>query len=268
MRIFNRQFPIKDLVSRGRMTMLTVTRVISLFENPFGIIRHYFRGSTPDEKFVQLKKNGYRISFSSHRHDLITTLIIFARKDYGAVKPGSVVVDIGANIGIFSLFCAYCGAKSVYAIEPNSESFETLNKNIHSNNLGAIIKPIKAAVSDKSDEKVLIPIQSSPYNAVREDITTSNNSDYETISTKTLEAIIQQNNIDVVDLLKIDCEGHEFRIVPALSSSTLAKIKEIKMEYQGGDIEVILQHLHQNAFQVVKHEKDERFNAGLLWLSK
>jgi FkbM family methyltransferase len=269
MRIFNRQLPLKDLYSRSLSTLTTVTGVVRSFQNPLHIIRHYFNGTTPAEKFIE-HKDGLKILFSSHRHDLITALVIFARKDYGNIKKGSIVVDIGANIGIFSLFAAHSGAKRIYAIEPNSESFAILNDNIISNGLQSVVKPIKSAVSDNHGEKVLIPVKSSPYNAVKETILNEEDptKSYETVSTTTLETIISENDIETIDLLKIDCEGHEFRIVPSLSPSILNKIREIKMEYQDGDVEILIRHLKANSFRITKLEKDERFNAGIIWLSK
>lgn len=269
MRVFNRQLPLKDLFNRSISTLITVAGVMRSFQNPLHIIRHYFNGTTPPEKFIE-HNDGLKILFSSHRHDLITALIIFARQDYGKIKPGSIVVDIGANIGIFSLFAAHSGAKKIFAIEPNSESFAVLNDNIITNGLQSVIKPIKSAVSDIHGERVLIPVKSSPYNAVKETILNEEDptNNYETVSTTTLETIISENDIKIIDLLKIDCEGHEFRIVPSLSPSILDKIKEIKMEYQDGDVEILIKHLTTNSFRIRKLEKDARFNAGIIWLSK
>ncbi|MDE9528727.1 non-ribosomal peptide synthetase [Xenorhabdus bovienii] len=58
---------------------------------------------------------------------------IFASRDYMqhgiVVNPGDVVVDIGANIGLFTLFAHYELGASVYAIEPDPENAELLKKN-------------------------------------------------------------------------------------------------------------------------------------------
>ena len=47
----------------------------------------------------------------------------FAQAIARAVKPGSVVVDLGAGTGIFSLLAAKAGAKRVHAIDPNPAIF-------------------------------------------------------------------------------------------------------------------------------------------------
>lgn len=63
-----------------------------------------------------------------------------------------IVLDLGANIGAFSLYAAALGAKKVYAFEPNPNNYAVLLNNIAINGFEEIIYPIKKAVSDS--EKV------------------------------------------------------------------------------------------------------------------
>ncbi|MBF0482910.1 MAG: FkbM family methyltransferase [Desulfovibrionaceae bacterium] len=52
-------------------------------------------------------------------------------------KNDDVFYDLGANIGLFSIFCgkAFNGQCTVYAIEPESQNFASLNNNIYMNGL-------------------------------------------------------------------------------------------------------------------------------------
>ena len=45
------------------------------------------------------------------------------------IRPNDIVVDIGANQGVFTCYAAYHGAR-VYAFEPFPQSFETLQENV------------------------------------------------------------------------------------------------------------------------------------------
>ncbi len=64
------------------------------------------------------------------------------------VREGDVFVDIGANIGLYSLVAARQVGRGgmVYAFEPHAASFLGLLKNIDINGLGALIRPLSCAL--------------------------------------------------------------------------------------------------------------------------
>ncbi|MCC6923687.1 MAG: FkbM family methyltransferase [Nitrosomonas sp.] len=75
-------------------------------------------------------------------------------------KPDSCYFDVGANIGQYSLYPAkkYNGAVRVFAFEPQSNNYYSLNKNIFINNLAEIIASYCIAVSGKTEfSKLYIP---------------------------------------------------------------------------------------------------------------
>ena len=45
------------------------------------------------------------------------------------IQEGDVVLDIGANIGAFSLYAEQQGATKIYSYEPDSDNFFILEKN-------------------------------------------------------------------------------------------------------------------------------------------
>ncbi len=75
-------------------------------------------------------------------------------------KPDSCFFDIGANIGQYSLYPAkkYGKLIRIYAFEPQSNNYYSLNKNIYLNDLAEIISSYCIAVSNKSEfSKLYIP---------------------------------------------------------------------------------------------------------------
>ncbi len=69
-----------------------------------------------------------------------------------ALRPGAVALDIGANVGCYSLlFGQWVGpAGKVFAFEPSPESFAGLCRHIALNHLAGVVTPVRAAVSDAS----------------------------------------------------------------------------------------------------------------------
>ncbi len=256
MRLLNRTISITELPKEG-FSFLSLLPRLFIVKRPFIMLKHYIQKDSPS--FIDLK-SGLRILLSSHPHDIITFIVVFLRKDYGSIKRDSVVVDIGANIGIFSLLASLSGAKRVYAFEPSQEAFQILCENIRLNRLTDTIIPINRAVGANDNVAVKFPIASSPYNRIKSS-DDSNRDDYYEIQTVSLSSFIVNNNINHIDLLKLDCEGAEFEILPSINQSALTGISKIRMECHGEPNQLI-EELHRKGFVV------ERMKSNNIWLTR
>jgi len=199
--------------------------------------------------------------------DLLTLVVVFCKRDYGVIEKGSIVIDIGANIGMFSLFAAYMGAEKIFAFEPNKAAYEYLLQNVRENGLESIIIPINLAVTDNDNTTVKIPIAYSPQNKTQSWIDEDLRSEFELVNTISLVGILKKYSITHVDMLKLDCEGAEYEIIPTAKASTFSKIKNIRMEYHQGPVDALVSHLKGYSFNVT-HFKAETSQMGVIWLTK
>ena len=71
-----------------------------------------------------------------------------------SVSFGDIVLDVGANIGVFALCAAKQGAQ-VYAYEPIPGTFGLLQQNIHLHGLDDMVHPRNIGLSDRSEEKIM-----------------------------------------------------------------------------------------------------------------
>ena len=69
------------------------------------------------------------------------------------LKPGQVFVDVGANLGYFSVLAASCvgPAGKVFAFEPESDNFNLLRRNIEHNNYSEVIRAEMAGLSAQDE---------------------------------------------------------------------------------------------------------------------
>lgn len=189
-------------------------------------------------------RSGLVIYLSSHPHDAVTVFVIFVCEDYGEIQKGSVVVDVGGNIGIFALFAAYKGAKKVYVYEPNSESCQIIRKNVHANGLDEVIFVHQNAVTSRDNCVVKFPIKSSMYNSI---LTADSADEFEAIETVSLESVLKQEPL--VSLLKVDCEGGEYDIFFNSKPDVSRAVEEIKMEFHDGQSEQLADILAKQHFK-------------------
>lgn len=131
------------------------------------------------------------------------------------LKPGMKVIDVGANIGVYSLLAQRRVEETgrVWAFEPSSESYRRLLRNLALNKCGCV-QPVQMALSDRSD--TYFTLQSDPgfgdaYRYLRPtaDVSPSGG---ERVPVTTLDLYAARNALNNVDYMKVDVEGHEYTV--------------------------------------------------------
>ena len=162
--------------------------------------------------------------------DAVTLYGVFVRQDYGEVQGDAVVIDLGAHIGIYSVFCASQARNAkVYAYEPVLENFRQLQENIQKNGLESRIHPFRLGVAGSKGKRQLHVGQGSPFHSFYAGSLTTDQ--LVEIDAVTLQDCFLQNGIKECDILKLDCEGAEFECLYETPPQILGRIKNIRLEY-------------------------------------
>jgi FkbM family methyltransferase len=104
-----------------------------------------------------------------------------------SISPGDIVLDVGANIGVFALCAAKQGA-NVYAYEPIPSTFELLQLNIQLHGLDNVVHPRNIGLSERSEEKIMFHYPSM--------------STWDSWNTREDREFVAENLQDALDLLK------------------------------------------------------------------
>jgi FkbM family methyltransferase len=167
------------------------------------------------------------IHLRSGTFDFNTFRQVFVYKEYNFEMPFSpqTIIDGGGNIGLASVFFAnrFKGSQ-IFCIEPDGENFELLKTNTkaYSN-----IKPIQAGVWHKP---AYLKVVDNGYGhwgfMVKEVESTEPNAIYSV----SISQLIQENNLNEIDLLKLDIEGSEKEVLTENYQDWLPKTKVLVIE--------------------------------------
>lgn len=130
------------------------------------------------------------------------------------LKKGSVVLDIGANIGLYS--CAYSQYfknldLKIYAIEALENNYKQIKKNIDLNNFRNIFPFYLALGNENGILEFNLPSEDFVGNIAGSNVDTLNKSDVKiSVPMFTLDHFAKENSIESCDFLKIDIEGAEY----------------------------------------------------------
>jgi FkbM family methyltransferase len=175
-----------------------------------------------------------RILFTPQFFDPQERAVLDAR-----ISENFTFVDIGANIGAYSLFvAARAGAFArILAVEPQPEIFDRLAYNIRQNPFGTV-KAVACAVADKAGELTLfLDPRNNGESSVK--IVGSSAGDAIRVPAVTLSDLLENEGFTSVDAIKLDVEGAEdlildpfFREAPTSLHPSLLIIENGRGQWQ------------------------------------
>ena len=182
------------------------------------------------------------------------------------LPDGATVLDIGANIGLFSLFVmSRCANARIYACEPAPVVFDLLKANCDA--YGPQVRPLNVGVSDRKKTATFTFYEkSSVFSGFHSDVAedreairavvrnmlsrasvtgdaveqyvdelTADRLDRKTYECQltSVSDIIREHEIEKIDLLKVDAEKSELAILKGIADCDWPKIDQIVMEIHG-----------------------------------
>lgn len=200
------------------------------FRNFAALVQAY-RHATPISQAVLW--NGKRLLHPEGRGGFVGTILelwldqVYTRGFY-CPRPGDVVVDAGAHVGLFTIFIARLEPRCrILAIEPYKENFKCLEANVKA-----------LALENVSIHKVALgPHQGRGYmkdggsRSIDHVLELGASTTGDSVKVVTLEAIFDMACSERIALFKCDIEGSEADVLGAASANVLRRLEKIALEY-------------------------------------
>lgn len=201
--------------------------------NPLATLRRYVQsgGRYPWTAHVRTPL-GWATLHIPHEHDVRTLNEVFFRQDYGDTSP-RVVVDIGANIGLTSLyFLSRRPDSKVYAWEPVPANVEVLRRNVAVFEDRCVVHT--AALAPAAGEAEFITEQIGRYSGLAA-YSARQGGVRETVQCEAIGAALRAVLAEEgrIDLVKIDTEGSEEALVASIPDDVWPHLGTVMYEHNG-----------------------------------
>ena len=138
-----------------------------------------------------------------------------------ACRDGMTFLDVGANLGYYTALAARAVGPNgrVLAVEPDPDSFGYLEQTIAANAVGNV----KAFPVAASDAHAILPLYISTDNRGDNRLYASDEERPQVeVEARPLDALLRENKIETVDLIKIDVQGYEPKVIAGLRETIIA----------------------------------------------
>ena len=196
------------------------------------------------------------------------------------IKETDTFLDIGANIGIYSVYAAVVKKCRVISIEPESQNFSNLVRNIVINNLYEKTLPFCLAMSNENKIGVLHLSRFTIDGAgsghmfdeeLKFDLTPFKSPFQQGCIGMKLDSFIEEKYIPIPDFIKIDVDGLEHKVIEgAITTLKNQKVKSVlieiysKLEEHMNIIDLLLSlGFEYDSNQVEQDRSKEGWNKGM-----
>lgn len=210
--------------------------LLTNFRNGWEMIR-YLRNPQPVEQAILF--NGKTIVHPHEKLGLVESLLelwyeqAYFPNGFYLPKSDDLIVDIGANIGLFSLRVARINPHcQIAAFEPFPENFSCLS--INRNNFcleNLAVHQYAISSSYRQDLILETGFRSLDHKLLNQSDEISSSSNYLPVQVIPLEGVFDIVKAQEISLLKIDIEGAERDIFESISESILKRIHSLVIEY-------------------------------------
>jgi FkbM family methyltransferase len=153
--------------------------------------------------------------------DFVVVVEVWDRNDYRVTGFSGTVIDVGANVGAFTVLAAKAGARHVIAVEPTDTNRERLLHHLALNGVADEVTVLDVAVTGRSGQSVGMVGDGGGAQV-------AGTGDVETV---TLVELLDRYG--PIEMLKVDIEGGEFEAFAAVPVDALRGVERIAMEWHG-----------------------------------
>jgi FkbM family methyltransferase len=220
------------------------------------------------------------------RNDVVIFWLVFVRQHYPVRPSDRLIVDVGANIGLFTIYAQRHAARSrVIAIEPFPDTCERLRKHVAENRISDRVTVLNCALMRESGHGKMDSVGSIPSQYRRIDAAETRALNLEHRGTGALEDapgidVEQRTLADVltlvdsnVDLLKMNIHGSEYAVLMSTPGQVLKRLRRIAVQYhelpasENMGKPQLFSYLKQNGFRVTR-DRDTLLGSGLAVLEQ
>ncbi len=221
--------------------------------------------------------------------ELIIFWLVFARGHYPVDSANRVILDVGANVGFFTLYAArQAPTARIIAVEPFPETCRRLRKLLTQNHLEHRVTVLDCALAAEPGHAEMDSAEGIPsvYRRMQSGIaaTLDLNPRHRRIDPgaanpgvpvpkRTLGEVLEIANVERVDLMKMNIHGSEHEVLLGAPPEVMRRIRQIAVQYHelpaasGMGKGKLFTHLTELGFHLVS-DRDTHRGSGLAVLSQ